>query len=109
MRSQRFRFAAFLRWPLTALLACFVMSCASLPDVHYLNERMLPAEQPSVDGAHGPLPPEKAQALLERRLRSADVNAERLAGLEEAATGRPLIAGNKVDLLFDGPQTLAAM
>lgn len=31
------------------------------------------------------------------------------AAVEEAATGSPLIAGNKVDLLYDGPQTMAAM
>lgn len=109
MNTPRSRTAALLRWPLAALLVWLLVSCASLPDVRYLDERMVPAEQPSVDGAHGPLPPGKAQALLERRLRDADVNVERLAALEEAATGRPLIAGNQVDLLFDGPQTLAAM
>ena len=32
-----------------------------------------------------------------------------LAVLEEAATGVPLIAGNKVTLLFDGPATMKEM
>ena len=32
-----------------------------------------------------------------------------MAALEEAATGSPLIAGNKVTLLYDGPQTMAEM
>jgi cardiolipin synthase len=31
------------------------------------------------------------------------------AALEEAATGMPLIVGNRVTLLFDGPQTMTAM
>lgn len=31
------------------------------------------------------------------------------SALEAAATNRPLIAGNKVTLLYDGPQTMAAM
>ncbi|MDP2874874.1 MAG: cardiolipin synthase [Holophaga sp.] len=50
-----------------------------------------------------------ATALLARRLGHTKINASMLAGLEEAATGRPLIAGNKVTLLFDGPRTIAAM
>ena len=50
-----------------------------------------------------------ASALLARRLGHAKVDARYLAGLEEAATGRPLIAGNQVTLLFDGPMTIAAM
>ncbi len=32
-----------------------------------------------------------------------------LAGVEERATGQPLIAGNRATLLYDGPQTMASM
>jgi cardiolipin synthase len=50
-----------------------------------------------------------AASVLARRLGGSKVHASAMAGLEEAATGRPLIAGNKVTLLFDGPRTIAAM
>lgn len=83
--------------------------CSTLPDVRYLNERLAPADQPTVRTADGKLDPDRAKNLLERRLRSARLDAAELAALEEAATGRPLIAGNQVKLLFDGPQTMAAM
>jgi cardiolipin synthase A/B len=36
-------------------------------------------------------------------------DASDLAALEDLASSRPLIAGNKVALLYDGPQTMASM
>jgi cardiolipin synthase len=37
------------------------------------------------------------------------IDAKALAALKEVATKKPLIAGNKVTLLYDGPQTMPAM
>lgn len=64
---------------------------------------------PHLVNAQGKLSDKDAAVVLARRLGSSKLNAQALASLEEAATGRPLIAGNRVTLLFDGPRTIAAM
>src|SRR6185503_7003582 len=57
----------------------------------------------------GALPPKQAAALVARRWANASGDLKALAALEEQATGRPLISGNKVTLLFDGPATMREM
>ncbi|HEV7856461.1 MAG TPA: cardiolipin synthase [Herminiimonas sp.] len=95
---------------LTALLlGLSVAACASLPDVRYLNTSLTPQDTPTIESARGDLSKQKAESLLAQRLRSAKADIPDLAALEEAATGSPLIAGNKLTLLNDGPQTIAAM
>ena len=90
-------------------LLAALASCATLPDVRYLGTSLAPKATPTVAGSQGILSDQKAGSILAKRLRGARVDMQTLAGLEEAATGSPLIAGNKVTLLFDGPQTLNAM
>jgi cardiolipin synthase len=85
------------------------LGCARLPDLKYLKEPLNRPTTPSVVNGQGTLSDREASSLLARRLSHTKVDAKALAGLEEAATGRPLIAGNKVTLLFDGPSTIAAM
>lgn len=89
---------------------CLSMSaCASLPDVHYLKTSLEPQNSATIQTANGSLSKQKTESLLARRLRNAKVDLPELAALEEAATGSPLIAGNKLTLLNDGPQTMKAM
>ncbi|MDB5823648.1 MAG: Cardiolipin synthase [Herminiimonas sp.] len=97
------------RWALGLLVFAAVAGCASLPDVRYLSRRLDAPELPTVVNGGRELGAQRAQSLLAQRLRHSHVNLARLAALEEAATGSPLIAGNKVRLLFDGPQTIGAM
>jgi cardiolipin synthase len=90
-------------------------SCASVPKVHDLIDQpggdQPGAQHPSITGAHGPLTPEQSKAVL-ARLKSetgdSDVLQRHLA-LESALAGSPLVVGNKVTLLQDGPATFAAM
>jgi cardiolipin synthase len=77
--------------------------------VSYLKTPLNAPTTPKVVDGQGTLSHEDASSLLPRRLGHSKVDAKMLAGLEEAATGRPLIAGNKVTLLFDGPRTISAM
>jgi len=92
------------------LLGCLLHSgCARLPDLKYLTIPLGAPETPRVVSARGPLNSREASELLARRLGHTRVDAKALASQEEAATGRPLIAGNKVILLFDGPSTISAM
>ncbi|KGF78694.1 cardiolipin synthase [Massilia sp. JS1662] len=91
---------------LALCLSCGVVACKSLPDV----EPEAPAKAtPTIATTKGTLPPKQASALVARRWANASGNLKALAALEEQATGVPLIAGNKVTLLFDGPATMREM
>lgn len=87
---------------------CVVASCKALPD----RSTMAGAPDkavPTVATQRGELKDKQAAALLKRRWARASPDLKQLAVLEEQATGVPLIAGNQVSLLFDGPATMRAM
>lgn len=92
-----------------AALCLNLAACASLPDVRYLKTSLAPQDAPTVRTAQGELSPQRSESLLAQRLRNAKVDLPEMAALEEAATNSPLIAGNKLTLLNDGPQTMKAM
>jgi cardiolipin synthase len=92
----------------TLAFTSMVGACASMPDVTPVAVNGASAT-PSVASVNGMLSSKQASALLEKRWRSATPDMAALASLEEAVTGVPLIAGNKVTLLFDGPQIMAEM
>ena len=101
------RLFLLLQW---MTLVAALNGCASLPDVRDLAHELDPDPVPTVATANGELPPAKVESLLSQRLHGAKkTDLKQLAALEEAATGSPLIAGNKVTLLFDGPRTISAM
>ena len=96
---------------MTALLACAIalVSCASLPEVSNNSAPAAVRANPTVETTKGKLARKQAAELLARRWARATPDMKALAVLEEAATGVPLIAGNKVTLLFDGPATMKEM
>src|SRR4051812_39040709 len=94
--------------PCIFCLCLLLSACTSLPDIRYLKPSLNPNPTPTIAGSQGTLPEKKADSILAKRLRNVKIDITALAALEEAATGSPLIAGNKVVLLFDGPQTMAA-
>jgi cardiolipin synthase len=96
------------KWLVVAGLAWAVAACASLPEVGANSDAAAKAS-PTVATPKGPLQTRQASALLARRWAHATPDMKALAVLEEAATGVPLIAGNKVMLLFDGPATMKEM
>ena len=73
-----------------------VSACAALPDVSDLDA----TSEISTTGA---------RPSLSHRWKNSYADTKALARLEEIATSKPLIAGNKLTLLHDGPQTMAAM
>jgi len=111
MLARFFSPGRFMR-QLALLAAAATAGCASLPDVRYLRERQFePVRNPTIVSASGELPDAKKQALLEGLAAKAgptDILARHIAA-EEAISGRPLVAGNKVVLLDDGPATMRAM
>lgn len=99
-------------YPVLLLLvwSCVVLSgCASLPDVRDLRASLYPDDVPTIEGSQGKIPERRVGSLLAQRLKNSRTDLKTLASLEEAATRSPLIIGNKVTLLFDGPRTVAAM
>jgi cardiolipin synthase len=102
-----------MRYWLSAGLMCLasLSACASLPNVTALGDKLEPATAtaPTVKGKNGELSDARAKALLSKRWSKGTLDLQTQASLEEAATGVPLIAGNKTTLLFDGPQTLTEM
>ncbi len=63
----------------------------------------------TVTSTDGTLSPQATHSLLLRHWQKNYANTQTLAILEELVTSQPLIAGNQVTLLYDGPQTVAAM
>ncbi|HZX26371.1 MAG TPA: cardiolipin synthase [Telluria sp.] len=96
------------KWLLTCAIVLPLGGCPSLPAVPDTPERDSGAT-PTVNISKGTLSTERADALLARRWSHATRDLRALAAQEEAVTGVPLIAGNQVSLLFDGPQTMHAM
>jgi cardiolipin synthase len=89
-----------------ALLGALI-SCKTLPEVDANNASL--KATPTISTAKGKMGAKQASALLTRRWASATPDLKMLAALEEQATGVPLIAGNRVTLLFDGPATMREM
>jgi cardiolipin synthase len=95
-----------LPWLAALAVLCALASCKSLPDV----EPAAPVNAtPTIETARGTLPLKQASLLASKRWASAGTDLKALAAAEEQATGVPLIAGNRVSLLFDGPATMREM
>jgi cardiolipin synthase len=64
-----------------------------------------------MESARGPLSPAHSKAIIDALKRRAPETSmlDRHLALEEALVGTPLITGNKVTLLLDGPSTYRAM
>ncbi len=84
-------------------------ACGSLPRIVPDMARAAPAAR--VETARGPLSAARSKQVLEG-LRSAGKDTDvldRHLALEQAISDSPLLTGNKVQLLQDGPATYAAM
>jgi cardiolipin synthase len=95
---------------ISALIACG--GCATLPKVtEVIDETRDDHESPHILAAKGFLSPQQSKILIERLKKRAEPTdlLERETAVMEAVSGSPLIKGNKVDLLIDGPATYAAM
>ncbi len=97
-----------------SILYLFVLgSCASLPRFKDIYRRIdIEKEKtPEIIGPHGQLSPKMSEAVMERLKKQAGPTdiLERHVALLESISGSPLVAGNKVTLLVDGPATYDAM
>jgi len=90
-------------------LGWLLCACASLQDVGSMDLTAPAGAVPTVTTAQGPISKKAGGTLLASHWKNSYADAKALAVVEEQATGKPLIAGNKVTLLYDGPQTMASM
>jgi len=102
----RRKIAACVAAGLLAALA----GCGSLPTIVPDMARR-PARPVQLEGARGPLTSEQSKAILNRlKDRGEETNIfERHLALEQVIVGSPLVVGNKVVLLQDGPATFQAL
>ena len=92
------------------VLALALSGCATLPDVD--PWLLYGGAQPSADAkVLRPLSQAQTEAVLAKVVRKGDETdlLTRQAALEEAVAGTPLVPGNDVRLLNDGPATYQAM
>lgn len=103
---------SFILVLISGLLLMYISGCATFPKVPMLvDSYRADGHSPRITGPEGPLSEAEAKALLNRLKpdnERADILEHHIA-LMEAVTGKPLIAGNKVTLLCNGPQTFSAM
>jgi cardiolipin synthase len=101
-------------WPfLIAFTLSLGCGCATLPDVSAVMDEAPPTAQAPrpIGSSKGLLSAKKSQAIMERLKQSVDPTdiLERHTAVVESVTESPLLKGNKVTLLADGPATYAAM
>jgi cardiolipin synthase A/B len=96
---------------LLAAVLSFAAGCAALPDAEAVLEHHDDEQPARFENARGPLSARQAAAIIgELKRRSGDIDIlDKQIALEQAIVGSPLVLGNKVVLLQDGPATYAAM
>lgn len=96
----------------SAAACCLLLAagCATLPDTEFLTERYA-TQAARFESARGPLSARRSAAIVaELKRRSGDLDIlDRQIALEQEIVGSPLVVGNKVTLLQDGPATYRAM
>jgi len=94
---------------LTAYICC---GCATLPNVSEIMEDVPAGERPpEIVGAKGALSEQASKKIIRKIKRFSGVSdiVEKQTLALQDVSGRPLVTGNKVTLLIDGPATYAAM
>lgn len=97
------------QWLVIGLMAGLT-GCSTLPTIAS-DMSPLKAQPLQLEGARGPLSVQQSKAILARlQSRGKETSIfDRHLALEEAIVGSPLVVGNKVVLLQDGPATFQAM
>lgn len=93
-----------------AFCLALLVGCGPIPTM-VPDMAMQPSHPVQFDGAHGPLTAKQSKEILARlKLNGEDTNIfDRHLALEAEIVGSPLVVGNKVELLVDGPTTYKAM
>lgn len=88
-----------------------VYGCAGFPDKKKITAVEPAQDPPFIMGAQQPFSKEKRRAVIDRFQQQAgptDILSHHIRAMEKISKS-PIISGNKVTLLRDGPETLASM
>jgi cardiolipin synthase len=100
-------------WLLAALVATAVSGCGTLPNANRLSGyRILYDISPRFVGAQGPLTHKQGEEIIAHLKQQQNARTDLLGrhlAFEQAISGSPLILGNRVTLLENGPATFKAM
>ena len=92
------------------LFLASIVACSMLPTIvpDMSSHSSTPVQ---LEGARGPLSPQQSKAILSRMASRGEETSifDRHLALEEAIVGSPLVTGNKIIQLQDGPATFQAM
>ncbi len=97
---------------LIIIIVSMVCGCATLPNVSEIMEDVPAGEKPpEIVSTKGPLPQAESKAIIKKIKRFSGVSdiVERQTLALQAVSGQPLVSGNKVTLLVDGPATYTSM
>lgn len=90
--------------------ALFATACATLPDTQFYTSKYR-NQSAQFENARGALSAKRSAAIiaeLKRKAGDLDILDKQIA-LEQEVVGNPLVIGNKITLLQDGPATYAEM
>lgn len=92
------------------LCLAWLAGCSSIPTM-VPDMAMQPSRPVQLDNAHGLLTAQQSKAILAKLKKNGeDTNIfDKHLALEAEIVGSPLVVGNKVELLVDGPTTYDAM
>lgn len=92
------------------LVALLLAGCGSLPKINP-DMAMYPSHSVRLKDARGPLSVQQSKAIIAHLKRGAEETSifDRHLAVEEEIGGGPLVVGNKIELLVDGPSTYASM
>ncbi len=95
---------------ISVLCATLLTACSSIPKL-VPDMSMQSPRSVQIEGKHGALSAQQSKAILTKLGKySDDTNIfDRHLALEEQIVDGPLVAGNQVNLLIDGPSTYKAM
>jgi cardiolipin synthase len=93
-----------------ATFMALLVGCSSIPTM-VPDMAMQPSRPVQLEGAHGPLTPQQSKAILAKLKKNGDDTNifDKHLAVEAEIVGSPLMVGNKVELLVDGPTTYDAM
>lgn len=95
---------------IVALILLLAASCTSIP-VMVPDMAMQSSQAVQMNSGHGALSPAQSKEILKKLQKNgADTNIfDKHLAVESEIVGSPLVVGNKVELLVDGPTTYQAM
>ncbi len=100
----------YLKLPILSYVILMVSGCASLPDTQFYTSKYR-NQAAQFENARGAVSAKRSAAIIaELKRASGDLDIlDKQIALEQDVVGNPLVIGNKVTLLIDGPATYKEM